>query len=112
MAGRRGAGEGSITQRKDGRWEGKIDLGYVNGKRKRVSIYGKTRSEVRDKMTKALNDKQRGLPVHFERQTVEQFMHDWLEHTVKPNRRPKTYISYEQLTRLYIAPALGPIRFR
>src|SRR5579871_3106234 len=32
---RRGAGEGSLTQLPDGRWQARIDLGYVNGKRVR-----------------------------------------------------------------------------
>jgi integrase len=40
---RRGAGEGSIYQRADGSWCAMIDLGIVNGKRKRKFVYGKTR---------------------------------------------------------------------
>jgi len=39
MAGRRGHGEGTITKRKDGRWEAKLDLGWVDGKRKRKAFY-------------------------------------------------------------------------
>lgn len=66
MTGRRGHGEGSITQRKDGRWEARADLGYVNGKRKCKSIYGKTRREVAEKLKKSLRDQQQGLPVAYE----------------------------------------------
>ncbi len=36
---RRGRGEGSISQRKDGLWEAKIDLGMVRGKRNRKTLY-------------------------------------------------------------------------
>ncbi len=43
---RRGHGEGTIVQRSDGRWMAQIDLGYVDGKRKRKTVYGKTRKEV------------------------------------------------------------------
>jgi integrase len=48
MDARRGHGEGSICRRKDGRWTARIDLDYVNGKRKQ--IYGKTRKEVAEKL--------------------------------------------------------------
>lgn len=51
MAQRRGHGEGSIYQREsDDRWVAVVDLGYVNGKRKRKPLYGKTRKEVAEKL--------------------------------------------------------------
>ena len=47
MASRRGHGEGSIYQREnDGKWCATVDLGWVNGKRKRKVIYGRTLKEV------------------------------------------------------------------
>ncbi|MDP9373215.1 MAG: site-specific integrase [Chloroflexota bacterium] len=108
MAGRRGHGEGSIYQREsDGKWCAVVDLGYVNGKRKRKVIYGTTRKEVAEKMKVTLRDQQQGLPVAVERQTVAQFLDRWLEEVVKPNRRPRTYDSYAQVARLYLVPALG-----
>ena len=91
MSKRRGKGEGSITQLPDGRWQARIDLGYVNGKRKRKSLYGKTREEVAKKLTRALADHQRGLPLPDERLTVEQFLHRWLEEVACPSVRPRTY---------------------
>ena len=39
--------------------------------------------------------------------TVEQFLGRWLEDSVKPTVRPKTYQSYAQMTRLHIVPSLG-----
>jgi len=46
-AGRRGNNEGSIFQRKDGRWSGIVTTGYkTDGKPIRKTIYGKTRNEV------------------------------------------------------------------
>jgi hypothetical protein len=51
MAKRRGNGEGGIYQREsDGKWCASVDLGFVNGKRRRKVIYGKTRKEVADKL--------------------------------------------------------------
>lgn len=105
--GRRGANEGSIYQRTDGRWGASIELGWFNGKRKRKHFTGKTRREVQEKLTAALHDKAKGLPVKLERQTVKQFLDNWLENAVQPSVRPKTYISYEQLVRVHIIPELG-----
>ena len=47
MAKRRGSGEGCITKRKDGRWQGSILIGYdlETGRPKRKYFYGRTRKE-------------------------------------------------------------------
>src|SRR5687767_13557573 len=100
----RGNGEGTIYKREsDGRWC--ASLKDERGKRK--VIYGRTRDEVAKKLTQALAKRQQGLPVHFERQTVGQFLDRWLRDSVKPTVRPRTYASYEELIRLHIKPVLG-----
>ena len=105
---RRGQGEGSIYQRADGRWVGSVTIGYEDGKQKRKSFYGKTRKEVKEKLTTAVADQQRGLPVAFdERLTLGTFLDEWLEHSVKPSVRPSTYKSYSGLVRLHLKPVLG-----
>lgn len=54
---RRGRGEGSIGQLKDGRWVARItNVG------KREAYYGKTRSEASAKLAVALKRKQDGFP--------------------------------------------------
>lgn len=55
--GRRGSGEGAIHKRADGRWEARIDLGWVDGKRKRKSVYGTTHREVTEKLRRLQNDR-------------------------------------------------------
>lgn len=107
MSKKRGQNEGSIVQRKDGRWEGKVCLGFINGKLKRKSLYGKTRKEVQEKLTQTLRTVQQGLPVITGRKSVETFLNDWLETVVKPSTRPKTYHSYKQIVRLHLIPGLG-----
>lgn len=106
----RGHGEGTIVQRSDGRWEAKIDLGYVNGKRTRKSFYGKTRKEVAAKLAKALREREQGLPVESERETVKSFLERWLEDTARPRLAPRTFESYEMICRVHLIPALGRIR--
>lgn len=109
---RRGPNEGSIHQRNDGYWAATVDLGFVNGKRKRKYFYGKTRREVAEKLKVALREQQQGLPIAIERQTVEQFLTKWLEDTAKPTLRPSTYTGYEVLVRVHIIPALGRIQLQ
>jgi integrase len=106
---KRGQSEGSIYRRKDGRWAAAVSLGYVAGKLKRKTVYGATRAEVQAKLTRLLGDKQKGLPVVGERQTVGQFLADWLENWAKPSVRPKTFVSYSDTVRLHIVPAIGRI---
>ncbi len=104
---RRGNGEGSITELPDGRWQSRVDLGYVNGKRVRKAYFGKTRAEAARKLNAALAERERGIAPPPERETVAKFLTRWLEEVVKPKVRPKTYASYESVCRVHLIPALG-----
>jgi integrase len=79
----------------------------VNGKRKRKYFYGETRKEVQEQLTKALRDVQQGLPVVTGRLTVEMFLTRWLEDSVKPTVRPRTYEAYQYRVTKHVIPALG-----
>lgn len=108
--GRRGHDEGAIYQREsDGKWVAAVSLGYdADGKRKRKVFYGDTRKEVAERLKTALHEQQQGtLPTRTERQTVAQYLNDWLANSVKPTVRARTYASYKQLCDLYIIPHLG-----
>jgi integrase len=101
---KRGNGEGSITQLSDGRWQARITL--ENGKRK--AFYGETRAEAAQKLAAALRDRDRGLPIASEKQTLAQYLEVWLassRHRVKP----RSWQRYEELTRLHIVPVLGKL---
>ena len=102
----RGRNEGSIYQRKDGRWAASITIGWENGKRRRKAFYGKTRAEVATKLTAALKAHQDGLPLSRERKTCGQFLDGWIE-SVKPTLRPRTWTRYESLIRIHALPEIG-----
>jgi hypothetical protein len=104
---RRGNGEGSIYQRRDGRWTASITIGG----NKRKYIYGKTRKEVQEKMKVALRDQQQGMLVTSPQQTVEQYLKQWLE-THKPSIRIRTYERYEQIIRIHLIPNIGRIQLQ
>lgn len=102
---KRGNSEGTIRKRPDGRWEARISL--PGGGRK--SLYGVTRAEVAQKLTALQRDLDRGLPVPDDRLTVGQFLDRWLEASVKPSVRPRTYESYAGHVHRHLKPALGQI---
>jgi integrase len=103
---RRGHNEGSIYQRKDGRWVGAVT--ESDGTRK--YYYGRTSGEVRDRVLSARANLKKGLPISMDaRKSIRQFMDDWLA-SIRPSVRPKTYVTYEGLVRLHINPALGNYR--
>ena len=55
-----------------------------------------------------MRDRDSGLPLVSERQTLEQYLVTWLA-TIKPSIKPRTYRSYEQLLRVHVFPKLGTV---
>src|SRR5271154_6200212 len=94
----RGRGEGSITQRKDGRWSAIVSLGWADGKRQRKTVYGRTRADVATELTSLLSDRDAGLPLPTRGSTVDQFLTRWLE-IVTNSIRPRTYEKFESVVR-------------
>ncbi|PWU04169.1 MAG: site-specific integrase [Terriglobia bacterium] len=108
MAKRRGNSEGSIYKMQDGRWRAAVMVGWKispDGKRTpdRKIFSAATRREVANDLSAALRDRDRGINIKPGKQTVGDFLAAWLEHTVKPSVRPKTYRSYEQMVRNHLS---------
>lgn len=108
MSKRRGHGEGSIYQRKDGRWAATVDLGWQDGRRLRKAVYGITRKEVADKLRVLQSQKAAGA-VPNDRITLGVHLTEWLE-AKEGTVRPGTFVRYEQLVRLHLVPGLGRVR--
>jgi len=81
----------------------------VDGKRRRKFLYGKTRREAAGKLTRALREKQMGVPASDDRQRLDRFLEHWLEAAAKPAVRPRTYEGYAARVRNHLVPALGRI---
>jgi integrase len=108
---RRGHGEGSVYQRSDGHWVGMLDLGWIDGKRKRRTVSGRTRAEVVKKLNELRRAKEQGADLAARSRTVEQWMNEWLtEIKVHDGTRQSSLDRYGQVTRTHIIPALGRIR--
>jgi integrase len=108
-----GNNEGSIYQRgsrshaagADGRWCAVVTL--PDGRRK--YLYAKTRAAAAQRLREALRSLDEGTLSGDREQPLARFLETWLTETVKPNRRPMTYRSYEVLTRRHIIPTLGRV---
>lgn len=111
MGGRRANGEGTVYQRKDGRWEA---AGYVvtaDGGSKRVRVYGSTRKQAMDKLIAKIAASNAGLPVAADASTtVGDYLNAWLTTVAVHKLRPTTYATYEHYVKAFIIPGLGAKR--
>jgi integrase len=109
--GRRGNGEGTITRRKDGRWEARYYVQTVNGAKRKV-LYGKTRAEARDKLAKALSDRIDGIVYDDENMTLGEYLDVWLTGSVFGSVRQSTYDRDTNLVTNHIKPVLGGLKLK
>ena len=111
MGRKRKNGEGTVRLRKDGRWEGRVVIGYDDkGLPKTKNVLAKTKSECVEKL-KTLKDAL--APPASPRIKADMPFGDWMEHWYetysRPAARPGTRRIYEGYLRLYIRPGLGHI---
>ena len=111
MAKRRGNGEGSITRRKDGLYMARYTV-QTPTRPKRKTLYGKTRREVDEKLTKAKADRDGGLVFDADGVKVGEYLERWLADSVRDTVRPTTFERYEQMVRLHIRPVLGRLKLK
>jgi integrase len=109
MAKRRGNNEGSIYRRNDGYWVGQYGVQTAEGTKTRY-IYGKRREDVREKLTKAIADRDGGLVYDAGNITVGEYLDRWLNDSVRDTVRQRTWERYEQFVRVHLTPALGKIK--
>lgn len=104
MTKRRGNGEGTIDQRRDGTWRARLTL--PNGKRQ--CLYAKTRHQVAEKLNTALEARKKGLAVVNDRTTLGEYLAQWLV-GAKPSLRLRTWARYESCVRVHVSPAIGRV---
>ena len=79
---------------------------------KRKTLYGKTRREVDEKLTKAKADRDGGLVFDAYNLRLGEYLGRWLADSVRDTVRPTTYERYEQMVRLHIHPVLGKVKLK
>lgn len=110
MAKKRGNGEGSISKRKDGRYRGRYTVHTANGP-KQKAVYGKTRAEAAEKLTKAMSDRDGGLVFDVGSLKLGDYLDRWLPDICETVRQ-RTWERYEQIVRVHLKPTLGRIKLK
>ena len=111
MARKRKAGDGTVRQRKDGRWEGRVVIGYDdNGYPKTKNVLAKTKKECLEKLQKLKEECGRQAPARVRPDMpFGDWLKYWYENHSKPKIRPTTQKTYEDRIRLHIIPEIGDI---
>ncbi len=105
---RRKHDEGSVFQRKDGRWVAQVRL--ENGQKKQRYFRPDQEKEARRALRKMLNEKEKGALATGPQQTLKAYLEQWLEQKYKLSAiRIGTYVTYRGILRNHIAPVLGHI---
>jgi integrase len=103
-------GEGSIRRRPGGRWEARVRLSVDGADPQRVSVYGRTREEVRRKLGELRRRANAGQPLRDSGRTVGSWAGEWMADSLPlSGRRPTTVDTYRSLTRTHVVPALGAL---
>ncbi|WP_406060611.1 site-specific integrase [Streptomyces sp. NBC_01077] len=103
-------GAGTITQRKDGRFQAAVYVLQPDGTRARKFAYGKTWAECDAKRRALLDKVASGTPVPTRSAKLSEWLAYWLDNVVQPRRKLSTYDKYEAHVRLYLSPMLGTKR--
>jgi integrase len=103
---RRPAGDGSIYKASDGRWRGVVDLGWVDGKRRRKYVAAATQAQALEKLRQAQRAANAGV-VSDDRITVAQFLDRWVRVNLVGSVAGSTMDDYANTIRLHLEPSLG-----
>ena len=106
MARKKGSGEGSIYRYNNG-WRGQLKIGD-----KRISVTGRTKGEVVEKLAAARTDYSRGILVFDNDVTVHEWVEIWLDKRMRPKNQEQSMIRLEGLFNNHLLPALGDYKLQ
>ena len=97
-------GEGSIYKRADGKWVAALVVEDPDtGDRKRRVLYGRTRTEARQKLRAAQDRAEQDLPITDTRATLGEWSEKWITTTLEASdRKQSTRDLYATIARRYI----------
>ena len=111
MAKKRKSGTGTVRQRGDGRWEGRVVIGYDDsGLPKTKNVLAKTKRECQEKL-RQLTESMVGR--NDRKVKSDMLFGDWLccwyENHSKPTLRASTQNNYENVIHNHVLPEIGKI---
>ncbi|GAA3238401.1 site-specific integrase [Pseudonocardia petroleophila] len=104
---KRGNGEGTIAKRADGRYVAAAYVTRPDGSRGRKWIYGKTRTDVAQKLAELTQRVNAGGIIPTRTPTVSEYLDYWLKEVAEPKLRPTTMAKYRSTIEIYLRPGLG-----
>ena len=108
---RRMNGEGTIYQRKDGRWCASITTG-VNGESIRKDFYGKTQGEAKKKMDQFLRDVEDGQYTEGAESRLSEYISKWLKDFKYGGLKSSSYDRLECTIKNHVIPKLGKYKLK
>ena len=97
----------NVYKRKDGRWEGRVrKAGGIKGKRKYISVYGKSYQEAREKTEILRQEIKKGISDNIGAITIGEAADMWILDKAS-YWKPSTYAAYQNMLAKYIIPYLG-----
>ncbi|MER5884251.1 tyrosine-type recombinase/integrase [Streptomyces sp. NPDC001941] len=110
---RAGHGEDTIYwDAKKKTYVGAVSMGHAaNGKRRRPKVYGKTKTEVRQKIRDLKKEMEAGVkaPVHY---TVTEAVNDWLERGLKGRDEKGTIGKNRTMATKHLIPFIGKAKLK
>jgi len=108
---RRNNGEGSVFYREDkGLWCACVQVGIdFNGRRKRKTIYAKSKKELLEKKKELESSILTGTYIESSKITLGEYLIKWLDEVCSVSIRPSTYLLYKGIIRKHIIPEIGSI---
>jgi len=73
---------------------------------KRKAVYGKSKKEVRLKLTEAISNRDKGLVFDSGNLSVSEYLDRWLE-AIQSTVGERTWKRHESIVRLHLKPAIG-----
>ena len=103
-------GEGTVRLRKDGRWEGRVVIGYDDkGNPKTKSVLAHTKGECVEKLEKLKEECGRTAEKLKPDMPFGEWIDFWYQYFSSPKLRPTTQATYENRIYGHIIPSVGKI---
>ena len=104
--------KGSLRQRSPGSWELTVDTGRdALGKRRRkfVTVQG-TKAQAQRRLRELLTSLDQGIALPAEKILLRDWLDQWMQEIIAPNRRQRTKERYQGLIARHIKPAIGHVQ--
>lgn len=108
MVKRRANGEGLLRKRKDGRWEGRITIGYrTDGKPIQRYLYAGTQEELLRRLHQEI-ERYKDIAIAEDcKMTLRNWLDRWLREYAQYTVQENTFRDYEQIVQNHLNPYLG-----